>query len=639
MSKKYEGLAKEILERVGGDENVELLYHCQTRLRFQLFDYDKADMDALKALDGVSTALLSGGQLQVVIGMHVEEVFEEVTPLLTDKGTSEKASSAAANGNGEQKENILNKMTSFISSAFAPIVPALAGAGMVKAFLSVLVAFNLVDTSGQTYQLISMFSDAAFTFLPMLLAYTVAGRLKCNQIIAAAVAGILLHPTWTGLVSAGEAVYLFGFIPVRLVSYASSVIPIILILLVQAPLEKWLNKVIPNAVKMVFVPMLTFLIMGCLALTILGPIGAYVGSALSYVFLWLGENAPWASPLIVGTLFPIMVMFGIHHGIAPVGTMSLMQLGYDAIWGPGIVCSNIAQGVAALVTAFISKDAKTKELGISAGIPALMGVTEPVLYGVNLPKKYPLIAAMIGGGAGGLFAGITGTRRFAFGSSGIPAVVMYIGDNTMQYFYQIIIALVITAVVTAIATIILSKRYENRIAEAAEEIENKTTAIVNAETMETETIADHAVYAPVKGTKIALSDFPDAVFSEGILGQGCGINPEEDIVYAPFHGKVENLQPSRHALGLVSQDGIELLIHVGVDTVAMNGDGFTPFVKEGDMIQKGQKLLRFDRKKIKDAGYTDAVAVIITNSDEYQNITAKADGQVSEKDIVLTVEK
>lgn len=460
MSKKYEGLAKEILEKVGGDENVDVLHHCQTRLRFKLVDDTKADLDALNALDGVAKALNSGGMLQVVIGMHVEEVFEEVEPLLTNK--AETVSEVKKEAGAEKKQSVFNQATSFISSVFAPIVPALAGAGMVKALLSVLVAFNLVDTASQTYILINMFSDAAFTFLPVLLAYTVAQRLKCNAIIAAAVAGILVHPTWSGLVAAGETVSLFGIVPVHLVSYASSVIPIVLVLLVQAPLEKWMNKVIPNAVRLVFVPMLTFLIMGCLALTILGPIGAYVGSGLSYVFIWLGDNASWAPPLLVGTLFPIMVMFGIHHGVAPVGTMSLMQLGYDAIWGPGIVCSNISQGIAALVTAFVTKDKNTKQLGISAGIPALMGVTEPVLYGVNLPKKYPLIAAMIGGGAGGLFAGLTGTRRFAFGSSGIPAVVMYIGENTMQYFYQIIIALVISAVVTAAAAFVLAKKYEGK---------------------------------------------------------------------------------------------------------------------------------------------------------------------------------
>lgn len=487
MSKKYEGLAKDIMEKVGGAGNVDTLHHCQTRLRFKLYDNSMADLDALTALDGVMKALNNGGMIQVVIGMHVAEVYEEVVKFLEPEGNGNgnaakqetAAGSVGATGTSaagsvgetkaaepgkepeaKEKMSVFDTATSFISSIFAPIVPALAGAGMVKALLAVLVSFHLVSTADQTYMIINMISDATFAFLPVLLAYTTAQKLKCNPILAAAVGGILVHSTWGSLVAAGEAVHLFGVIPLYLVSYTSSVIPIILVLLVQAPMERWLNKVIPNAVRLVFVPMIVFLAMGILGLTVLGPIGAFVGNMLSSAFRWLGANASWAPPLLVGATFPVMVTFGIHHGIAPVGTMSLMQLGYDAIWGPGIVCSNIAQGIAALVTAFVTKDKDTKQIGISSGITALMGVTEPVLYGVNLPKKYPLAAAMIGGGAGGLFAGLTHTRRFAFGSSGIPAVVMYIGENTMQYFYQIIIALLISCVVTAVFAFIFAKKYE-----------------------------------------------------------------------------------------------------------------------------------------------------------------------------------
>lgn len=476
MSKKYESLAGEIINKVGGVENVDMLHHCQTRLRFKLYDEGKADLESLTKMDGVATAINKGGMVQVVIGLHVAEVYEEVVKYLepedgvsennnvvSETKDTESKNNAEKDDSGEKKKSsAFDVATSFISSIFAPIVPALAGAGMVKALLSILIAFNLVDTSSQTYIIINMISDAAFAFLPVLLAYTTAQKLKCNPIMAATVAGIMVHGTWGGLVAAAEPVALFGILPLYLVSYTSSVIPIVLVLLVQAPLEKWLNKIIPNAVRLIFAPMLTFLIMGTLALSILGPIGAMVGKGLSVVFLWLGTNASWAPPLLVGALFPVMVMFGIHHGVAPVGTMSIMQLGYDAIWGPGIVCSNIAQGVAALITSVMTKDAKARQIGIPAGITALMGTTEPVLYGINLPKKYPLIAAMIGGGVGGLFAGITHTRRFAFGSSGIPAVVMYIGENTLQYFYQIIIALVISAVVSAIFTVIFAKKYEGK---------------------------------------------------------------------------------------------------------------------------------------------------------------------------------
>lgn len=636
MSKKYEPLAAEIIRLVGGEKNVDTLHHCQTRLRFKLYDEEKADLEGLSGLEGVTAAINKGGMIQVVIGLHVEEVYEEAVKYLdtektdTDIKTEEK-----------KKQNPLDIATSFISSIFAPIVPALAGAGMVKALLSILVAFNLVDTNEQTYIIINMISDAAFAFLPILLAYTTAQKLKCNPIMAATVAGILVHGTWNSLVAAEEPVILLGIIPLYLVSYTSSVIPIVLVLLVQAPLERWLNRVMPGAVRLIFVPMITFLVMGVLALGILGPIGAMVGQGLSFVFLWLGENASWAPPLIVGAFFPIMVMFGVHHGVAPVGTMSLMQLGYDAIWGPGIVCSNIAQGAAALAASFVTKDKQTRQVGIPSGITALMGTTEPVLYGVNLPKRYPLIAAMIGGGLGGLFAGVTHTRRYAFGSSGIPAAVMYIGENTLRYFYQIIIALVISAVAAAIFTVLLSRKYEKKnimltegtLAEGAEKGIKEIPA--QTEEKELQETGISKLVSPAGGMLVPMEEIADPVFSSGALGFCCGIEPEEGVVFAPVAGEVVQLSDTLHAVGILGENGAEVLIHVGVDTVEMNGDGFTALVKEGDKVATGQKLLTMDLDKIVQAGHAKTVITAVTNSDDFTNIEQTADGMVKAGDEIM----
>lgn len=623
MSKKYEPLAKDIIRFVGGEKNVDTLHHCQTRLRFKLYDEEKAELEKLSNLDGVTTAINKGGMIQVVIGLHVAEVYEEAVKHLEPGNDLTNVKKEENDGKSiaekKKKVNPLDIATSFISSIFAPIVPALAGAGMVKALLSLLVAFQLVDTSGQTYIIINMISDAAFAFLPILLAYTTAQKLKCNPIMAATIAGILVHATWGSMVATGEAVTLFGIIPLYLVSYTSSVIPIVLVLLVQAPLEKWLNKVIPQAVRLIFVPMITFLVMGVLALSILGPIGAMVGQGLSVVFLWLGTNASWAPPLIVGAFFPVMVMFGIHHGVAPVGTMSIMQLGYDAIWGPGIVCSNIAQGTAALIASFMTKDAKVKQVGIPAGITALMGTTEPVLYGVNLPQKYPLIAAMIGGGAGGLFAGLTHTRRYAFGSSGIPAVVMYIGENTLQYFYQIIIALVISGVVAAIFTVIFARKQE------------KDNNIVESNTSK--------VLSPTKGKVVPMDQIPDEVFSSGALGVCCGIEPDEGYVYSPLKGEIMHLSDTLHAIGIQGEDGTEILIHVGVDTVQMEGDGFSAFVKVGDHVNIGQKLLMMDLNKIQKAGYEKTVITVVTNSEDFSKIEQKTSGMAAAGEELLVLEK
>lgn len=622
MSKKYESLATQIIRLVGGAENVDTLHHCQTRLRFKLYDEKKADLEKLSGLDGVTAAINKGGMLQVVIGLHVEEVYEEVVKYLdTDVKTEEKQ---------KQKQNPFDIATSFISSIFAPIVPALAGAGMVKALLSILVAFHLVDTSEQTYIIINMISDAAFAFLPILLAYTTAQKLKCNPIMAATVAGILVHGTWNSLVTAGEPVTLFGIFPLYLVTYTSSVIPIVLVLLIQAPLERRLNKVVPGAVKLIFVPMITFLVMGILALGILGPIGAMVGQGLSFVFLWLGKNASWAPPLIVGAFFPIMVMFGVHHGVAPVGTMSLMQLGYDAIWGPGIVCSNIAQGAAALTASFVTKDKKTRQLGIPSGITALMGTTEPVLYGVNLPKRYPLIAAMIGGGIGGLFAGITHTRRYAFGSSGIPAVVMYIGENTLRYFYQIIIALVISAVVSVVFTLLFSRKYEKKNVLPIEENSKE-------EIKEQQEAGKSKLVSPTRGRIVPMEKISDPVFSAGVLGFCCGIEPEEGIVLSPIDGEVVQVFDTLHAVVISGENGEEVLIHVGIDTVEMNGDGFAAVVKQGDKVHAGQKLLTMDLDKIEQAGHEKTVIVVVANSDDFTDIKKIAEGNVKVGDEIMAL--
>ncbi len=607
MSQKYTSLAETIVNKVGGAENINAVRHCQTRLRFTLKDTAKADKEGIQNLDGVAQVVESGGMFQVVIGMHVAEVFEEVEKFIPNKDSEQNQTDGA-------KMSPINLIIDFISSVFQPIIPALSGAGMLKALMALLTVFHLVDSTSQTYYVLNFFADAAFAFLPILLAYTTAKRMKSNVILAMTVAGIMCHPNWTALVTAAEPVRFFGIIPFYLISYTSTVIPIILVILVQSFVEKKLNQIIPKSVNLVFVPMFTFLIIGTLALSILGPIGDYVGEGLALVFDWLSTNASWAPAVLIGGLLPIMVMFGLHHAVAPLGSMQMASLGFDSIFGPGCVCSNIAQGAAALVVGFRTKDSKTKQLGLSTGTTALMGITEPVLYGLNLPKKYPLVAAMIGGGLGGLYAGITHTHRFATGSSGIPAILLYIGNDTMTFFWNIIISLVISAVVSAVITFILSLKYENA---------EKEVKVITIENIEKNT-----VYAPINGKVIAMENIPDPTFSAGVLGKTMGIEPSDGIVYAPFDGTIAHAADTGHALGFVSNDGVELLIHVGVDTVEMGGTGFELKVKSGDAIKAGQPLLVFDRKAVANAGHPDTVIVVVLNGDNYTEITFAPEGDI-----------
>lgn len=613
MSKKYEGLAKEIAAKVGGSNNVSTLAHCQTRLRFVLKDDSKADREGIKKLDGIANVIESGGQFQIVIGTHVEEVYEEVVKYISPSEDVQEPQN--------DNRNILNKLIDFISATFSPIIPAISGAGMVKALLAILVLFNIVSNESQTYYVINFMADAVFYFLPVLLAYTAATKLKCSPYLAVALAGILLHPSFGALVTAGEAVHVFG-IPMRLVPYGASVVPILLIVFAQSYVENFMKKITPNAVKIIFVPMVTIFVTGLLGLLILGPIGSYVGEYLAMAFETLQTKGSWITPTIVGATFPLMVMFGLHHSVAPIGTMQVATLGYEGIWGPGVIVSNIVVGVAALVVSFRIKDKTSRQVASANGITALMGITEPALYGTVLPKKYPLIGALVGGGVGGFYAGITGTVRFATGSSGLPAIPLYIGED-FRHVINIVIALIIGAVVTAVVTYILSFRFEK---ENDVVVEEKIIVL-----------EDTLVASPLNGEILPLSEVKDEAFSSEALGKGFAIEPNDGRVVAPFDGEVVTIFPSKHAIGLVSNNGVEVLIHIGIDTVSLNGEHFEAFVEAGQTVKQGQLLVEFELDKLKEKGFVTQVPIVVTNTPQYNEFEVLKQGIVLENEPVLKV--
>lgn len=581
-----------------------------------MIDESKADKKAIENLKGVTKVLINAGVFQVIIGTHVAEVFEEIEKLVDIKLNKSEQES--------EKKGIITTIIEFVAGTFQPIIPALSGAGMVKAVLALLVVFNVITTGSQTYYLLNLFADGVFFFLPMLLAFTEAQKLKCNPILAVGVAAMMMHPNWTALVTAGEPVHFFGVIPFTLATYTSSVIPIILIVLVQAYVEKFLNRWIPKSVNLVFVPMCTFLIMGTLAFSVLGPIGSVAGGYLATFFEFLSTNASWAPAVLIGGFLPIMVMFGLHNGVAPLGVMQMSNLGYDSIFGPGCVCSNIAQATAGLVVALRTRDKNTRQTAASGSITAYMGITEPILYGVNLPKKYPLISAMIGGGLGGLYAGLTQTHRFATGSSGLPAVLLYIGDNSMTCFVNIIIAIVISIIATAIITFILSLRFEKKVNEP----------VVNPGAIQSK---QEIVMAPVDGRVLNLSEADDEAFASKALGDGAVIVPANGVIVAPFDGMVATLFPTKHAIGLISPNGAEVLIHIGINTVELNGKYFESFVKQGEQVKAGQKLVTFEPEKIKDAGYSTQVMVVVTNSASYQEINNLHEGDIKIEEQLLNL--
>lgn len=637
MSKQYAPLAAQIIDLVGGPDNIKSVYNCQTRLRFELRDQAKVQQEALDATDGITKTLISGGVFQVVVGMHVKDVYDEIERLLPAD-----ASAAAESAAGTpEKKNVLAVVIDFVSGTFQPIIPALSGAGMVKAFMALLVVFGFITRESQTYAVLNFFADAVFYFLPILLAFSAANKLKCNPVLAAAVAGIMLHPNWIALVTAKEPVSLFDIIPLHLTTYGYSVVPIILVVLVQSYVEKWLNKVIHDSVKLVFVPMITILVMGTLAMSLLGPIGAILSGYLAGFFTFLATNAAWAPAVVIGGTLPVMVMFGLHNAVAPLGIVQMSQLGFDSIFGPGAIVSNISQGVASLVVAVRTKDVKLKQIATAGGITGLMGITEPALYGVNLPKRYPLIAAMIGGAAGGLYAGLTQTHRFATGSSGLPAVLLYIGDDSLQHFFNILIALAIAIVTTAVLTFVLSFRFEK----APQATADVTPAREFSEPL---TIGDGGVAtlvhtditeltAPCAGHVVALETVSDPVFASGAMGPGVGIEPAEGTILAPCSGTVIVAMGTGHAFGIRTDDGVEVLVHIGIDTVTMKGRGFTQPVAQGTRIEAGQRLVTVDLAAIRAAGHDTTVVLIVTNHAKVGEVMMPTTGDVVAGEPVLTV--
>lgn len=444
----YKGLAQEILKQVGGEENVSDLTHCATRLRFRLVDEKKANDTAVEALEGVLGLTKSGGQYQVVIGNDVPHVYAALVDNLSDQSAR----------STEVKQGPLQTLLAVISGIFTPILPVITAAGMIKAVLSLLTVFGVVTADDVNYQILNFIGDAGFYFLPIFLGASAARQFKTNPQLGMLMGAILLHPTFTLMVTtakeAGKSLSFFS-LPLTLASYSSTVIPVILAVWFMSYVERFADKVSPKAVKFFLVPMVTTLITALVTLLVLGPIGAIVGNWLGDFFKWLENFGPWVVPTIVGIFSPFLVMTGTHYGLVSIGINNRMTIGYDTIAQPGMLASNVAQGGAALAIAVKTKDTNKKALASSAGLTAIFGITEPALYGVTLQNKAALIGSMVAGGVGGFFLGILGARNFSGGSPGLLTIAAYIGEDTLKYFYTAIAGLIISVVVSFVVTFIL----------------------------------------------------------------------------------------------------------------------------------------------------------------------------------------
>jgi PTS system beta-glucosides-specific IIC component len=631
----YEKLAKEIIQGVGGEKNVVSLIHCATRLRFTLKDNSKADKTALQKNDGVITVKESGGQLQVVIGNTVPEVYNAIGNVSGILNESKSASKSSGSGNQGAKKGI-GSIIDVISSIFAPLLGVMAGAGILKGLLLIASNFEWLQKTDTTYIILYAAADALFYFLPMLLAVTTARKFGGNTFTALTMAGALLYPSIIQLKADGVATHFFG-IPVVMMSYSSTVIPIILSVIVMSQLEKVCNRFIHESVKNFLTPLISLVIMLPVTLIVFGPFGVYVGNAIADGLLAAFSFSPLIAGAILGASWQILVIFGVHWGLVPVFINNIAVFGKDGI-KPAATASVFAQTGAAFGVMLRTKNKKLKTLAGSATVTALFGITEPAVYGVTLPLKRPFIAGVIGGAVGGAIIGQAGTQAFASGAPGLLTLPIFYGPGG-QGFPGLIIGITASFLVSAILTYVMG--FKDPVDETEGENKqdsNSTTTDASKLLKANEVVkASQKVLSPLSGTIHPLSDVPDPAFSSEAMGKGLAIKPSEGRVVAPFDGKVTVAFKKKHALAVVSESGAEMLIHVGIDTVKLDGQYFTSHIKEGDTVTAGQLLLEFDVEQIAAAGYETVTPIIVTNSTDYEDVYTLQKGDVQVQDELLQI--
>lgn len=603
--------AKQIYDAVGQADNINYLTHCVTRLRFRLKDESKVDDEKVKQIPGVMGINHQNGQYQVIIGNAVSDYYNEVTKLgnfPTDEGADSTEDTTEAKG------NLFDQFTSFISSCMSPLIPALIGGGMIKVILILLTTVGWMSTKSQTYTILSVFGDAPFYFLPIELAITASKYHKVNQMMAVIAGAILIHPNFIALVNAGKSIHLMG-LPVTAASYSSSVIPILLIVWAMKYLEAFLDKVVPASFKSILKPLLEIFIVGVVSLVVIGPIGTWAGDILSSIVLLIQKHAAWLAMPLMAAFMPLIVMTGMHWAFSPIFLAASIATP-DSLILPAMLAANIGQGAASLAVAFKTKNKNTRQIASAAAVSALLaGVTEPALYGVTLKYKKPLYASMISGAIAGLFMGIVNLKSFAFAVPSLLAIPQFVNKAIPSNFIYAIIVVAISFVLTFILTWVFGFDDGTQTAAATD----KAVAVDDTK-IESGAKDTKKVYSPVQGEMITLDSVNDPTFAQKMLGDGVAVIPEDGKFYAPFDGVVETVFPTKHAIGLKSDTGIELLMHIGLDTVELKGKPYDVKVKANQHVKKGDLLVKADLDAIKKAGYDTTTPLIVTNSKEFVEI-------------------
>ncbi len=642
---KYQELAKEIVKNVGGKDNVISLVHCITRLRFKLRDESKANDEVLKNMDGVVTVMKSGGQYQVVIGNHVPDVYADVLPLVGLEGGSSEIVEDEPSG------NLFNRAVDVISGIFQPILGIMAACGMVKGLNALFVAIGLYSDTCGGYLVLNAIGDGLFNFLPLFLGYTAAKKFNLKPMIGLVVGAIMCYPTIqnSALSAGGNALYtlfagtmfeskvyttFFG-IPMIAMDYTGTVIPVIFVVYFASKCEKLFNKFIPDLVKFFFVPMLTLLVAIPAGLLVIGPVATFSSALIAEVVMTIRGFSPMIAGAVVGLTWQILVIFGLHWGFIPVYINNIMTNGYDNVMMPFFACT-FATSAVVLAIFLKTKDKSLKEMALPNFISGIFGVTEPAIYGILLPLKKPFIISCIVGGIGGGFYGAFNFRKFMMGGMGIfelPAMIE--PDGSVGNLIVALAGIAITMVIAFIATMVLYKDKEE-----PEKIEKEEKTAEERPSVSREKILKNVkLLSPIKGKVIELENVKDDAFASGILGKGAAVLPEEGKVYAPADGEISALFPTLHAIGMTTDSGAQLLIHIGLDTVQLEGEGFEAFVKQGDHVKQGDLLVSFDQEFIEGKGYCLETPILVTNVEDFLDVVQMGSGQIHAGDELLELVK
>ncbi|MGM0320243.1 PTS system, beta-glucoside-specific IIA component [Enterococcus sp. AZ067] len=598
--------ATAIVELIGGKENIAHLEHCSTRLRFTLKDNSLVQKDALEKVDGV-IGVRQNVQCQVIIGNDVVEVYDEVMNVLGHELTADGGSE------GKQKQSWGAVLLDFIISIFQPLIPAVAGGGVLKSLLLLASVTGLMDNTSQTYQILNLIGGAPLYFLPILVAITTANKLKVNQLVAVSAVGALILPELTTLLTDGAAFMGFGL---QNIAYASQVFPAILTVLFYAQIEKLFTRISPKPIRIFFVPMMSLIITVPVALLILGPLGFEVGTIFSAAIIWLYAHLGWVATGILAAVLPLMVVTGMHKAMIPYAVSSMSEMGAELLYLPASLAHNIAEAGACFAVSVRTKDQKLRSTAVSAGISALFGITEPALYGVTILHKRVLYGVMASSLVGGAVAGLFAIKAFALVGPGLASITMFVDEaNPMNLVW----ALVTLGVSFAVSFVLVLFLFKDKV------VENKTT------------VADpkaEVLSKPVDGQVVALSEVNDEVFSSGMIGEGFGIIPTSGELIAPEDGEITMLFETNHAIGLKTRNGAELLFHIGLDTVQLEGKHFTPYVKAGDQVKQGQPLIQFDLDAIKAAGFDPIVICVVTNQESFTVKTIESTDEQSDQGVL-----